>query len=305
MVRYNGGLFDPQQHPFLVQKSVGDRAFTCAIDLLCRRETATGKEFVDYRTLNVRHLGSIYEGLLEYQPRRAVERMVAIRNGKGEQWMPAVDAPQGAKVVERRAEGEIYLETDKGERKATGSYYTPQYIVAYIVEQTLGPLVAGILDEIKAAAMPTAEAGRAFVARTLALKVLDPSMGSGHFLVEATDYLARAWPPIPTWRRKRLRWRATSTTGVGASSSAASMEWIRTRWPWSWPSSACGSPPSPAISPWASWIITSSAAIPWWARPWTRSAMPQRWPKITAVITAWPKDRRTCSPTCSVSACRW
>ena len=90
VVRYNGGLFDPQQHPFLARTSVGDRAFTRAVDLLCRRETESGsKEFVDYRTLNVRHLGSIYEGLLEYQPRLAAERMVAIRNGKGEQWLPA------------------------------------------------------------------------------------------------------------------------------------------------------------------------------------------------------------------------
>ncbi|NBD36683.1 MAG: N-6 DNA methylase, partial [Chloroflexi bacterium] len=200
VVRYNGGLFDPQQHPFLAEKSVGDQAFTQAIDLLCRRETESGsKEFVDYRTLNVRHLGSIYEGLLEYQPRLAAERMVAIRDGKGEQWLPASGhgGTPTRTVVERRAEGEIYLETDKGERKATGSYYTPQYIVAYIVAQTLGPLVDGILDEIKAAAVPESEAGRAFVARVLALKVLDPSMGSGHFLVEATDYLARALTTDP------------------------------------------------------------------------------------------------------------
>ncbi len=200
IVRYNGGLFDPQQHPFLKQKSVGDWAFTRAVDLLCRRETATGKEFADYRTLNVRHLGSIYEGLLEYQPCLAAERMVAIREGKGEQWLPASDAPQGAKVVECRAEGEIYLETDKGERKATGSYYTPQYIVAYIVEQTLGPLVAelrranGMEDE---PAVSKPQAGAALVEGVLDLKVLDPAMGSGHFLVEATDYLARALATDP------------------------------------------------------------------------------------------------------------
>ncbi len=37
--------------------------------------------------------------------------------------------------------GQLYLTTDNGERKATGSYYTPDYIVNYIVENTVGPIV--------------------------------------------------------------------------------------------------------------------------------------------------------------------
>ena len=63
--------------------------------------------------------------------------------------------------------------TDKGERKATGSYYTPDYIVRYIVENTLAPLCESkTVDEI------------------LSLKILDPATGSGHFLVGVVDYLA-------------------------------------------------------------------------------------------------------------------
>ena len=37
--------------------------------------------------------------------------------------------------------GDVYLENDKRERKATGSYYTPDYIVKYIVEHTVGPVL--------------------------------------------------------------------------------------------------------------------------------------------------------------------
>ncbi|MCB9171505.1 MAG: N-6 DNA methylase [Ardenticatenales bacterium] len=78
----------------------------------------------------------------------------------------------------------VALLNDKQERKASGSYYTPDYIVQYIVEQTLGPLV----DELETthADNPTklAEA-------ILALNVVDPAAGSGHFLVGATDYLAQ------------------------------------------------------------------------------------------------------------------
>jgi hypothetical protein len=237
VVRYNGGLFDPEQHPFLAQKRVGDWAFAQAVDLLCRRirgakSGGSEKEFADYRTLNVRHLGSIYEGLLEYRPRRATEAMVAVRDGNGgEQWVPEAQAPADTHVIARRAPGEIYLETDKGKRKATGSYYTPQYIVEYIVEQTLGPLIesiklSGLRTEDRELRTEDSELriedrelrtedqelrtedselggegrevrGEDFVRGVLDLKILDPAMGSGHFLVEATNYLARALATDP------------------------------------------------------------------------------------------------------------
>ena len=201
--RYNGRLFDPELHPFLEEKAVGDRALIEAIDLLSRRVTEAGHEFADYRTLGVRHLGSIYEGLLEYQARYASEPMVAIRDRKGGRWVKADDAPNDANVIERRDTGQVYLETDRGERKATGSYYTPQYIVEYIVENTVGPLVAEAVQRVKARAKTAkgkaarAEAGQSLVDEILNLKVLDPAMGSGHFLVEATESLALALATDP------------------------------------------------------------------------------------------------------------
>ena len=201
--RYDGRLFDPAQHPFLEQKAVGDRALVAAIDLLCRRTTQTGREFVDYRTLGVRHLGSIYEGLLEYQPRYAAEPMVAIRDRKGERWVSAGEVPAGARVIEQRDAGQVYLETDRGERKATGSYYTPQYIVEYIVDNTLGSLVDEAVQRVKARAKAAkskaarVQAEQSLVDEVLNLKVLDPAMGSGHFLVEATEYLALALATDP------------------------------------------------------------------------------------------------------------
>lgn len=201
--RYNGGLFDPIQHPFLEKYAVGDLALVEAIDLLSRRTTEAGREFVDYRTLGVRHLGSIYEGLLEYQPRYATEPTVAVRDNKGEHWVEAAQAPTGARIIDRREAGQVYLETDRGERKATGSYYTPQYIVEYIVENTLGPLTKEAVERVKERAREAkgkaarAAAEQSLVDEILNLKVLDPAMGSGHFLVEATEYLARALATDP------------------------------------------------------------------------------------------------------------
>ncbi len=187
--RYNGGLFSPTLHPFLENNAVGDRALFDAIELLSRRAGEHGREFVDYRTLGVRQLGSIYEGLLESQPRYAAQNMIAVREGKTTKWLAERDAPSHAQIQERRAAKEIFLENDRGERKATGSYYTPEYIVQYIVQNTLAPLVADARTRIE-----TRGDGRqralSLADEVLNLRVLDPAMGSGHFLVDAMEFLA-------------------------------------------------------------------------------------------------------------------
>ena len=149
---FNGGLFDPRRHPFLEQYAVGDQHLQQAIDKLARVDG----QFVDYRDLAERHLGTIYEGLLEFH-------------------LEQVDPPDRGWTID--------LKTEKGERKASGSYYPPDYIVKYIVEETLGPVLG------RAAADAVSEQEK--IAAILGVKVLDPAMGSGHFPVEATEYIAR------------------------------------------------------------------------------------------------------------------
>ncbi|MCZ7359723.1 MAG: N-6 DNA methylase, partial [Candidatus Methanoperedens sp.] len=78
--------------------------------------------------------------------------------------------------------GQLYLATDKGERKATGSYYTPDYIVNYIVKNTVGPVIDEKWKETEAKK-------QSFMDATLSVKVLDPAMGSGHFLVGSIEFL--------------------------------------------------------------------------------------------------------------------
>lgn len=175
---YNGGLFDPQKNSFLAEKSVGDYYLAKVIDLLARSNGG----FVDYSTLDIRHLGSIYEGLLEYKLNTASEDMVAIKEKSREKWISKKDA-DGKKICYEVNEGGLYLTTDKGERKATGSYYTPEYIVKYIVKNTLEPVVEEKLKEARK--NNTTKESNVI----LAIKVLDPAMGSGHFLVEAVDFL--------------------------------------------------------------------------------------------------------------------
>ncbi len=165
--QYNGGLFNPGQPPFLERYGIDDKALAKVIEWLTRTEQ---RKRITYRDLDVRHLGDIYEGLLEYQPRIADQDLVIVSSRGSETVAPKKSSPKHEIAY---SEGEVYLLTDKGERKATGSYYTPDYIVRYIVENTLAPLCENkTVDEI------------------LSLKILDPATGSGHFLVGVVDYLA-------------------------------------------------------------------------------------------------------------------
>ncbi len=61
-------------------------------------------------------------------------------------------------------------------RKQTGTFYTPQALADFVVRRTLAPLVAGASAD-----------------QVLALRVVDPSMGSGAFLVSACRYLSSAY----------------------------------------------------------------------------------------------------------------
>ena len=189
---YNGGLFrtDPDEDDsvearFLANHQLGDAYLAEVIELLTRSQNGNsgGKIFVDYSSLDVRHLGSIYEGLLEYQLDIADEPL-ALEDGE------YVPAGEGDEVIVE--EGEVHLSTGSGERKATGSYYTPEYVVEYIVEETLGPLVNDIRSSLVGqSAFDEGGFAEEFAEEVFDLKILDPAMGSGHFLTNAIDYLAR------------------------------------------------------------------------------------------------------------------
>ncbi|QKY21841.1 Eco57I restriction-modification methylase domain-containing protein (plasmid) [Halolamina sp. CBA1230] len=191
---YNGGLFDREQHEFLAENEVADRYIAEVIYRLGTTETADGSfALADYADLDTRHLGTIYEGLLEHEFRIAPEDYAAVAEDGGQVWKPAT-AIDDDERVETVGEGELYVVNDEGERKATGAYYTPDYVVSYIVEETVDPL----LDELEAdldeqgLERGTQEYVVAFWKGVTDLRVLDPAMGSGHFLTSATEYLASA-----------------------------------------------------------------------------------------------------------------
>jgi hypothetical protein len=232
--QYNGGLFlgnrdaedkspEAQAARFLEAERIADRYLARAVDLLARDIDSKRHDlvFVDYKSLGVRQLGSIYEGLLEFRLHIAGEKLGIVKEKGREVYKSFHELSEREK---NRAEaqktyvarGQAYLENDKRERRATGSYYTPDHIVKYIVEHAVGPVLQEKFDALRPKlreaqrqrreffkqredllkrgirSKPVEQAdliGKELVDELFNIKILDPAMGSGHFLVETVDVI--------------------------------------------------------------------------------------------------------------------
>lgn len=136
---------------------------------------------INYRSLDVEELGSVYEGLLELHP--------VIEN---------IDAENPFHIVFTFHEG-----TD---RKTTGSYYTRPELVNELIKSALIPVIE---ERLKEKSGNNEEQAKAL----LKLKVCDAAAGSGHMLLAAARtiawYLARVQSgeenPAPGFYRQCLR----------------------------------------------------------------------------------------------------
>ncbi len=160
---YDGGLFEAGQTPLLGRIRLRNKDVAEIIDRLCFLNVAGDRRYINFRDLSVQQLGSIYERLLEYELAREADGSIAVRPG-------------------------MFA------RKLSGSYYTPDDLVGLIVREAVGPLAdarrEAFSEAVEAGARP-AELRRLDPAmRLLDLKICDPAMGSGHFLVNLADWLA-------------------------------------------------------------------------------------------------------------------
>lgn len=154
-----GGLFTPAQCPDLDAASLDNAHLLAALQHLRWAKPAGAHSLVpvDYRNMGPEELGSVYESLLEL--------------------VPAIDLPARTfGFVGRTEEGS----TAGNARKLTGSYYTPDSLVQELIKSALDPVIEQRLSANPA--NPT-EA-------LLAIRVIDPACGSGHFLLAAARRLA-------------------------------------------------------------------------------------------------------------------
>lgn len=191
MPAYNGGLFDRARSPLLERTNVPDAVMAPIIDALSRRTEDLLHGWINYRDLSVSHLGGIYERLLEYS---LVHEVQAKDDFK--------DKPEINRITAAPA---------SFARKVSGSYYTHDDLVRLILRESVGLLarekMAAFEERLKSwkgkHSLTTAqwavldgnsEKNQADsldpAVQILELKICDPAMGSGHFLVALVDYLA-------------------------------------------------------------------------------------------------------------------
>ena len=191
-------------------------------------------ERISYRTLDVEQIGSVYETIMGFRMEIATGRSVAIKpakklgapstvdldelltqpEGMRSRWLQAHADRNVTDTVAKALRAAVTLEDlhaaldrvlDKDatpdlvppgalvlqpndERRRSGSHYTPRELTEPIVRHTLAPVLAKLRGEDGRAPTPV---------QILDLKICDPAMGSGAFLVETcrqlADALIEAW----------------------------------------------------------------------------------------------------------------
>ncbi|MBZ0148165.1 MAG: Eco57I restriction-modification methylase domain-containing protein, partial [Pseudorhodoplanes sp.] len=167
---YNGGLFAKESTLLLDRVHLPDDIVSALIFGLSHREEDGEARYINYRDLSVQQLGTIYERTLEYEL--------------------------------RFESGSVAVHIDDTARHESGSYYTPDSLVALIIDKSIGPFVQERLQAFRDRAEELGQDKRRVEIRhaelqgldpaslILDLKICDPAMGSGHFLVSLVDWLA-------------------------------------------------------------------------------------------------------------------
>ena len=217
-----GQLFDPGAYRWLETPWISDGV---VLSVLSNLLVVKG-ERISYRALDVEQIGSVYEGIMGYAVRRIPGRCIGLKSkpqgakkqlttavdldalldlpgGKRKTWLEEEagttlppkaatalkDAGSETELLEAlasridrdlfegpQAAGSLVFQPTE-ERRRSGSHYTPRALTRPIVEEALRPWLERCNHQ------PTA-------AQILDLKICDPAMGSGAFLVECCRYLA-------------------------------------------------------------------------------------------------------------------
>ena len=166
--------------------------------LLTREKGREGTGFISYVELGINQLGAVYEGLMSYSGSFATERLWEVAPGgdasKGS-WVVPEDVMKGLEekdfvTVEDEVTGERHNVTyEKGQfvyrlsgrdRQRSASFYTPEVLTRFTVQQAL----AELLDQ---------DGHTTSAEEILHLTVCEPALGSGAFAIEAVRQLAEQY----------------------------------------------------------------------------------------------------------------
>lgn len=216
-------IVDPEQRAAVRVPTVDDETVFHVLERLILLEG----QRLSYKALDVEQIGSVYEALMGYHVTRTGSRAVCVKPSRvwvelesllGEKprttWLEdeagfskseikkhkdALDKAKDVETLEaaleplrvkaiRAVDADRLVLQPGSERRRTSSHYTPRSLSEPIVRKTLDPVLAALGEN------PSSET-------ILSLKVCDPAMGSGAFLVEACRYLGDQ--VVAAWTREK------------------------------------------------------------------------------------------------------
>ena len=201
-------LFDPGSTPLIDGESdePGERIDlrnevlqrTLQLLLLSKVKRGATRGYVSYAQLGINQLGAVYEGLMAYSGRFAETDLAELAPdgdpSKGT-WVVPVDrlheydlkhyvyredADTGEKRQVRHAKGSFVFRLSGRDRQRSASYYTPEVLTRCVVKHAL----AELLDQ---------DGKKTSARNILRLTICEPALGSGAFLNEAINQLARTY----------------------------------------------------------------------------------------------------------------
>lgn len=190
-------LFAPEAICLISETKLGNLALQQVLRYLLLSKEESGKErgFISYVELGINQLGAVYEGLMSYTGFFAMEDLYEVARGgdasKGSWVVPAsringlaesdfvteTDPETGEKRPVLHRKGSFVYRLSGRERQQSASYYTPEVLTKFTVNQALEELIT---DQSSAEDI-------------LHLTVCEPALGSGAFAIESVNQLAEQY----------------------------------------------------------------------------------------------------------------
>ena len=179
---YNGSLFAAAGFPgsdLLERAEITDIYMAPVLSAIAFEHDRPQASGLDYAGLQIGHLGAIYEALLTLRLTRAPEDLAYDARRDIYRPLRAGEQPEVTKA-------DLYYQAQAGGRKAGGVFYTRHEFVDHLLQHSLRPALDDHLEDVgKLARRDPSAAGR----RLFDFSVVDPAMGSAHFLTAALDML--------------------------------------------------------------------------------------------------------------------
>ncbi len=170
-------VFDKKEWKFINSSFIKNNEMVRILYKLSYLYSKGNNQQIPYNYLRPRQFGEVYESFMEFKLEFADVNYYFHKKKQQLVELKSYESKKHKDEVFRVKKGLLFFSPNNEDRKFTGSYYTPHYVVKDIVKKTLESKLNTIVDP----------------SEILKLSVCDPAMGSGHFLNYSLRYLTKTY----------------------------------------------------------------------------------------------------------------